>query len=45
MNEGSFEVIREYKKKYKGIRDPLQFLGVDCFSYNMVLTKDCIYKN
>ena len=28
-----FEVIRGYKKKYKGIRDPLHFLGFDCFSY------------
>ena len=33
MNRGNFEVIRKYMKKYKGIRDPLHFLGVDCFSY------------
>ena len=27
-----FEVIRGHKKESKGIRDPLQFLGFDCFS-------------
>ena len=25
--------MKGHKKKYKGIRDPLHFLGFDCFSY------------
>ena len=30
-------------EKYKGIRDPLHFLGLDCFSYGLI--KGSIYKN